>query len=173
MKNWFKRDGLTAYERDIVENIEKHGCHITGVFDPDGDAPSFAYSVGFTRTLEKTGNPDYPEVIMFGLPREVVGPAINSLLAMCAAGQPLVEGERLEAFFGEYDAVVRLVHETQIVENYLNSAMWYHRTQMGRPLRDVAMIVWPDATGLYPWEEGCEAWVQSDQPALYEPRLDS
>lgn len=173
MRNLFKRDGLSAFEREIVSNIEKHGCHIMAVFDPNGDKPSFAYSVGYTRTLEKIGKRDCPEVIMFGLPRDVVGPAINSLLAMCAAGQTLDDGDRLESFFGEYDAVVRIVHETQIAEEYLNSALWYHRTQMGRSLRKVAMIFWPDQNGVFPWEEGCEEWVRRDQPALYEPRLDS
>ena len=162
---------LTEFEREIIANVEKHGCHIMGVFDPEGAEPNFAYSVGFTRTLEKVGKPDCPEVILFGLPRDVVGPAINSLLAMCAAGQTLRDGERLESFFAAYDAVVRMVHETRIEEKYLNSALWYHRTQMGRSLSKVAMIVWPDRNSVFPWEEGCEEWVRRDQPALYEPRL--
>ena len=173
MRNWFKKEGLSEIERKIVANVDMHGCHLNGVFDPDGEGPSFVYSIGFTKTLEKTGKPGYPEVIIFGLPGDFCGPAINQLLAMCAAGQSLSEGEHLEGFFGDYDGVVRMVHPSQIDEDYFNSAMWFHRTQMDRELTNVAMLVWPDASGIYPWEDGCEEWVRADQPAIYEPRLSS
>ncbi len=173
MRNWFKKDGLSKGEREIVGNVDKHGCHLNGVFDPEGDEPNFVYSIGFTKTLEKVGIPDFPEVIIFGLPGDFCGPAINQLLAMCAAGQELNEGVRLDEFFGDYDGIVRLVHPSRIEEEYLNSAMWYHRTHMDRELLKVAQLVWPDASGVFPWEEGCEEWVRADQPALYEPRLAS
>ena len=92
---------------------------------------------------------------------------------MCAVGQKLDEHCRVEGFFGNYDGVVRMVHPSRIDEEFFNSAIWYHRTQMDRELGKVAMLVWPDADGVFPWEDGCEAWVQADQPALYEPRLAS
>lgn len=173
MKNWFRKDELSDFEREIIENVEKNGCHINAVFDPEGKDPSFAYSVGFTKTLEKVGRGKNPEVIMFGLPDEVYGPAINELLAMAAAGQSLNDGTRIDKFFGSYDAVFRTVHPSQITEEYFTSALWYHRTQMGRQLDNVAMIVWPDSNGTFPWESECEEWVKNDQPALYEPRLHS
>ncbi len=173
MRNWFHKDGLSRFERELIANVDKHGCHINGVFDPDGEDPSFAYSIGFTKTLEKVGLPGFPEVVVSGLPGDVCGPAINGLLAMCAAGQRLDDGTRLEKFFGDYDAVVRKVHPSQISEDLFNSAIWFHRTQMERELVDIAMIVWPDSNGVFPWDDACEQWVKDDQPALYEPRLRS
>lgn len=171
MKGWFRRDTLNEAERQIVANVDKHGCHINAVFDADGNDPSFAYSIGFPKTLAKVNKGDAPEVIAFGLPNEVYGPAINALLAMCAAELDLVEGERIPCFFGEYDCVVRTVHGSWIEDEYLASAIWYHRTQLGRELTKVSMLVWPDEEHRFPWEDGCADWVRAVQPTLYEPRL--
>ncbi len=165
---------LSDYEQTVIDNVEKHGCHLVGVFDNEGNEPDFVYSVGFTKTLEKVGKPDFPEAIVFGLSGDVSGPALNQLMALCAGGYiKLEDGERIEQYFGEYDAVVRKVHPSWIDETYFNSAIWYHRTQMKRELHSAAMVVWPDAEGVFPWEDGCADWVREDQPALYVPRLNS
>jgi len=52
---------LTEYEQDIVDNVEEHGWQATYVFDPDGDEPTFAYSIGFPKTL------NCPDFIIIGL----------------------------------------------------------------------------------------------------------
>ena len=172
MRNWFKKGGLTSYERSIVDNVDKHGCFITAVFDPDGDPlSSFAYSIGFAKTAEKAGVKPLPEVILFGLPNNVYAPAINELLQIGIGGFPMVDGAKVEKFLGEFDCVFRAVHESWLTEEYLNSAMWYHRTQMNRKLEDVMMVVWPDASHRFPWDNGCDEWVRSAQPALYQPRI--
>jgi Domain of unknown function (DUF4262) len=173
LRNWFRKDGLSKIEREIISNVDLHGCHLNGVFDPDGQEPSFVYSIGFTKTMQKLNKPDFPEVIICGLPGDYCGTAINELLAVCAAGQELHEEARIEGFFGDYDGIVRMVHQSRIDEEFFNSAIWYHRTQMNRELEKVAMLVWPDANGVFPWEDGCEVWVKKDQPALYEARLAS
>lgn len=156
---------VTAFEQQIVENVDRHGCHINWVFDAEVPEPPFAYSVGFTKTLGA------PEVILFGLPQETCGPAINALLQMCAAGMTLEEGQVIPEFFGEYDCTVRMVHESWLTEEYFASALWYHRTQMGQALRHVAMIVWPDEHHRFPWDGGCADWVRADQPALYNSKV--
>jgi hypothetical protein len=153
------------FERKIINNVDRHGCHVNWIFDAEGPEPAFAYSIGFTKTL------GVPEVVIFGLPQETCGPAINALLAMCAGGLVLTEGARIPKFFGEYDCVVRMVDESWLIQSYFASALWYHRTQSGQALRHVAMIVWPDANHKFPWEDGCADWVRADQPALYEPRI--
>lgn len=173
MRNWFGKDGWSKFEREIMSNVDKHGCHLNAVVDPDGHAPTFVYSVGFTKTMQKLEKSGFPEVIIFGLSGDYCAKAINELLALCAAGQELEEQARIEGFFGDYDGVVRMVHESNIVTDYFNSAIWYHPTQMNRELEKIAMLVWPDANGVFPWEDECEAWVRADQPALYEPRLNS
>ncbi|MBX9886291.1 MAG: DUF4262 domain-containing protein [Novosphingobium sp.] len=165
MLGWFKKGGVTDYEREIIANVEKHGCHVNWVFDEQDGDPAFAYSIGFTKTVGG------PEVILFGLPQETCGQAINYLLVLRAGGLALVEGARISGIFGDYDCIVRMVHESWLIQSYFASALWYHRTQMEQPLTEVAMLVWPDADHVFPWEEGCADWVRADQPELYLPRL--
>jgi hypothetical protein len=161
----FRKKPIDAFEKAIIHNVDRHGCHINWIFDEDKSDPPFAYSIGFTKTL------GLPEVVLYGLPRETAGPAINALLAMCAAGQPLDDGARLERFFGEYDCIVRRVDESWLIQSHFASALWYHKTQMGSVFESAVMLVWPDADHKFPWEEGCAEWVRNDQPALYEPRI--
>ena len=165
MMNWFKKGGATPYERDIIKNVEKHGCHINWVFDEKDSNPAFAYSIGFTKTVGG------PEVILFGLPQETCAQTINHMLVLRAGGLVLEEGARVSGIFGEYDCIVRMVDESWLIQSYFASALWYHRTQMGQPLAEVAMLVWPDADHVFPWEDGCADWVRADQPELYHPRL--
>lgn len=156
---------INEFEQTIIDHVNRHGCHINWVFDENSAVPAFAYSIGFTKTVGA------PEVVMFGLARETCGPAINALMAMCAAGQTLTEGTRIHQFFGPYDCVIRMVDPSWLIRDYFASAIWYHQTQSGEPLREVAMVVWPDAEHKFPWEEGCADWVRADQPPLYEPRI--
>lgn len=165
MMDWFKEGGATDYERKIIANVEKHGCHINWVFDENEENPAFAYSIGFTKTVGG------PEVILFGLPQDTCVTAINQLLVMRAGGLVIEELAQISGIFGDYDCIARMVHESWLIQSYFASALWYHRTQMGQPLVDVAMLVWPDANYRYPWEECCADWVRTDQPELYNPRL--
>jgi hypothetical protein len=171
MRNWFRKDGLSKSQREIISNVDRHGCHLSGVFDPEGREPSSVCSIGFTKTMQKLEKPDFPEVVIFSLPGDFCGPAINELLALCAAGQELNEGSVIPNFFGDYDGVVRMVHQSHLGKDFFVLAAWYHLSQMNRELEKVAMLVWPDAKGIYPWDEECEAWVKADQPALYDRNL--
>jgi hypothetical protein len=157
---------LSPYEEQILANVREHGCHITCVLDPDELDPPFAYSTGF---VESVGQ---PEVILFGLPKDVMHYAINATLDQCRAGLKLEEGTRVENVLEGYALVVRKVRPENIVIDYLNSAMWHHRLRSGAPLEEVVQLVWPGVTtNLYPWDRDCPPEVRDAQPALYETRL--
>lgn len=164
MMNWFKKGGADPFERDIIRNVEKHGCHINWVFEENDGGPAFAYSIGFTKTVSG------PEVILFGLPQATCAQIINHMLVLRAGGLNLHEGARISGVIGDYDLIVRMVDESWLIQSYFASALWYHRTQMGQPLTDVAMLVWPDANNVFPWEDDCANWVRADQPELYHSR---
>jgi hypothetical protein len=163
--NWFKIGGVTAYEKNIAKNVDKHGCHINWIFDPESKDPAFAYSVRFTKTL------GVPEIILFRLPQETCASAINHLLVLCAGGVAFHEGALISGLFGEYDCAARMVHESWLIQSYFASALWYHRTQTGQPLSNLAMLVWPDSDHDFPWDDGWADWVRANQPELYNPRL--
>ena len=152
------------YERKILDTIDQSGCFITVVFDPEGEEPKFAYSVGFPHTVQQG------EVIAFGLPTELLGSMINNTLRQCREdGLTLGEGTRISGLLEGFDVIARRVHSNRIEREYLNSAMWHHKGRFGEPLTEVYQLVWPSSvTGLFPWDEGVAQDVIDAQPALYE-----
>jgi hypothetical protein len=159
------REPQTEYEEKIVRFVETHGCFIVSVFDPDDDVVPFSYSIGFTKSLGQ------PEVVLFGLPGKTAHPLINDLFRLCQDGLKLVDWAIIDGLVVDYRCIARSVDESWIIQSQFASALWYHRTQMNSALEDVVQIVWPDADGIFPWQEGCADWVIADQLALYEPRL--
>ena len=162
-------EAFTDYERNILDKIDEFGCFISLVFDPDGNDPNFAYSVGFPHSIKQG------EVVVFGLSNKLLGSTINGTLKQCRDdGLVLADGLRISGLLDGFDVIARSVHPSNIQREYLNSAMWHHMGRYGEPLSEVYQLVWPSAaTGLFPWDEGCHPDVIALQPALYATRLNS
>ncbi|MEP2103471.1 MAG: DUF4262 domain-containing protein [Parasphingorhabdus sp.] len=158
---------LNEFEQRLLENVDQHGCQVNWVFDENGEDPDFAYSVGFRKTASQ------PEVIVFGLKRELMLYMVNETLRQCREeGLKLSEGIVVSDLIEGFDCIARRVHPSQIDEGYFNSSMWFHEREFGSELSEAFQIVWPGALeGLYPWDEGCSEETIEAQPALYEPRL--
>ncbi len=149
----------TEYEQEILDAVDEHGWFCTAVFDPDGAAPDFAYTVGFTRTL------DLPEFIMFGLPLKTLHGILWDVFRALKAGRAPEDGQRWSDLIEGYDCMLRRVHPTQVIREHFNSALWFRGDQ---PLT-AFQVVWPDRDGRFPWDPGCAQGVRDDQPALYLP----
>lgn len=159
---------LSAFEEKILSNVACHGCQVNFIFDPDGDDPSFSYSIGFPETVGQ------PEVIIFGLDRQVMHFMVNETLRICRMGFVLEDGVRIGGLLEGFECVAREVAPHNLVPDYFNSAMWFHRYQTGRDLERAVQIVWPGAVdGLFPWDAGSAQTVIDAQPALYERELNS
>ena len=159
-------NGLTDYECDLIDHVEKDGCFIPYVFDPDGIEPAFGYSVGFTRTVRQ------PEVIVFGLPMELVSFMINETLAQCRQGFRLDDWAEINGLLDGHRCILRRVGPEAIEREFFNSAMWYHQHEFGLPLDSAFQIVWPGSVNkLFPWDDGCSPDVIEAQPVLYGRRL--
>jgi hypothetical protein len=157
-----------SYEQDIVDNVERAGCHITTVFDPDGVDPSFAYSVGFPQTVKQ------PDVIVFGLPHEIMSHMINAMLDQCRSVFRMADFKHVEGLLEGHHCVLRAVQSQFIVPDFFNSAMWFNLRQTGEEMTNAFQLVWPGAIdGLFPWEPGSSQEVREYQPALYGRHLNS
>lgn len=154
---------LTEFEQRIVANVEEYGCHVMHVFDPDGVEENFSYSIGFPVSVSQ------PEVIAFGLPRNLMHSMINEVHRQCRDGLIMEDGLRVSDLIEGFECELRSVGPKHIVAEYFGSAMWFHRTQTEQPLAGAFQIVWPGAAnGLFPWDEGASQDVIDAQPALYE-----
>jgi hypothetical protein len=156
-------DKLADYELKILANVEKYGCHVTTVFDPENQDPSFAYSTGFTETAGQG------EIIVFGLDHELMHRMINTILQSCRDGLSLTDGERIEGVLDGFDVIARQIPPTAIDREHFNSAIWFHRLRFGTELCSAFQIVWPGAQdGLFPGDDRCDQLVVGMQPALYK-----
>ncbi|MEM1418751.1 MAG: DUF4262 domain-containing protein [Myxococcota bacterium] len=150
------------YEREMLEIIEEHGWFSQGVFDPDGTTPSCRYTVGFAR------EPDLPELIVLGLPLDVMHHMLWQVFDRLQDGAVIREGAEWPGLLaGDYVCVTRRVPEARIAEaeNHLATWYWRYRGYEGTP--PLYQLVWP-STGSkqYPWDEGCPADVVAAQGRL-------
>ena len=115
-----------ANDRHVARDIERYGCHVISVFDPDGRLPSFSYSIGIQ---DSSGAPD---VIVFGLRPEL---ARRARYVRYAYGCARYDGER------EYSMVQLVWPSTKGVWPWNKSASkWLVRNQpmLGRKRPDRA-----------------------------------
>lgn len=158
---------LTEYEARLLQNIENHGCQVTYVFDPTGEHKAFSYSAGLPISIGQ------PDVIVFGLSKELMHFMINEVAAQYRKGLELFEGQIIEGLIEGYPCVARRVLSENI-EDYFSSAMWVHGRALGRPMDVAFQLVWPGVEQrLFPWEEGCDEAVIAAQPPLYTQRMNS
>jgi hypothetical protein len=151
-------------EDQILDAVDFHvnrvGNAVQGVFDPDGKEPTYAYTIGnCTRGM--------PELIMSGLPPEVLQALLNDASRMMREGtlkvvDHLVTGELAQG----YNTVFRLVkseiarEQTGVLNAYCR---WKH---LAYP--EVFQLVFPDTQHRFPWDADCEARTRRAQPVWYE-----
>jgi hypothetical protein len=155
---------LDPDDQRIVDCIAQHGFYSQGVFG-GGDEPEFRYSVGFWETLAS------PEVIICGLPLDLMHNMLWEMFRQIKAGRTLSDGARWSDLIDDFDCISRPVHPTQIREHF-GFALWYRHFRTGSVEGLAAyQVFWPGKLeGLYPWQENCAQVVRDSQPALYLPR---
>lgn len=145
-------------EKRIVADIEKYGWHVTGVFDPKGINPPFAYSTGIFNTTGK------PELIVVGVHLSTAAKIINKY------------GDRIKDDLASYDAncfygdllegfkVLMIEAGAQAKTEYTLSCKWLYKG-VDFPL---LQCVWESEDHLWPWEAGASEGLRRDQPILSE-----
>lgn len=170
-------------EQQILENIEEFGCHITIVAPPeegdedfiaemdqddDDEDETFAYSVGFPRTVGQ------PDVIVFGFSTELSAAVINGVLGMCREGFVMEDWKEVDGLLKGHRCILREVEPEYLDPYYFNSAIWFSEHEMDTKFTRAIQIVWPGVDdGLYPWDKGCSDAVRDLQTPLYRTSLNS
>lgn len=134
-------DKIEVLAKMEMETIIEHGHEVRVIF-PDEPGPGmFAYSVG--RSVK-----DRPELLVTGnLPPEVLGHIINRV-AEIDDETPLVAGVDLDEVLDGFR--VRLVEVRDMDE----AEMFGVTTHFGTEETSALQILWPDADGRFPGEEG-------------------
>lgn len=142
-------------EQRILKDIEQFGCHVTSVFDPKQEEPSFSYSIGLTKTLGA------PEVIIVGVRPELGHSLVNIFMDRVRAGELFVAGTPYLGFLNGFPVYFRQVLEAHR-KTYMLSATWLY----GGTDYQALQIVYPTTDGIWPWDAAASDWFRGNQPLL-------
>src|SRR5262245_35727686 len=86
---WFREQTLQPDEKKLVDDVEKHGCHVISVRE-EGGFPGWCYTVGLADVLE------CPELIVIGLKPEVAHSLLNECARRLQQGLRIGERQRVD-----------------------------------------------------------------------------
>jgi Domain of unknown function (DUF4262) len=154
---------LDQADSDWLAMIDDQGWSVTKVFDPSGDHPDSAFSVGLTYRFQQ------PEVLLIGLPLDLMQAMINIVGQAMEEGDRFIEGTvREDLLEGDYACRFVNVHPAWY-EQYLGSTLWFNRLFLPERQLSILQCVWPNRNGTYPWDPTADASFRELQPVLRDP----
>lgn len=142
-------------EQLISQNIKEHGYHI-GVVDGDDYLPSFAFSIGLYKTY------NHPEVILFGLPKEIMQVALNTICQNVQKKQVYSIGTEYNDLLNKYPVQFVEVQKENYF-NYLDYCKYFYNDTDNFP---ALQLIWTDKKGHFPWDKAFDEEWKFNQPLL-------
>ena len=125
----------------IVETVGRCGWALQLIDAGDGESqPAFAYTVGLHKTFGA------PELIVVGLPHNVMGHILNDLGERIKSGGTLPVGEPILGILEGYPVRLREVRSPDSYREHVGYALWFNQGY------DFALqqVLWPDRDGRFP-----------------------
>ena len=144
---------MDEHEAQTLADVDRFGWSVLKVSNDAG--PDFAYSVGMFRTL------GHPEILLFGLPLDVMHQLINDVGARVRGGTRYKAGQVTDEFLEGYDVTFRTVPTFQY-EGHLGWANWLY----GGTEYPVLQLIYPDRQHRWPWDASVEVGFRENQPVL-------
>lgn len=148
------------YDRRLLADVTTIGWHHVHV-QSDGKEPAFAFSLGFFANYGR------PEIIVFGLPAKTANEFLNIVAIKVAGGQEELVPFKAYENIAEDSRIAFIPVARRYYPAYLGYAGWFY--QSIRADFPLLQMVWPDRSGVLPWESGYDLGLASAQPLLYEP----
>lgn len=146
-----------AWVDRLCARVREHGQAVVAV-PADEHGPAFAYTVGLPHTAGA------PELAMLGLPIQVMHTLLNGVAARVRVGAEAADGTRVDGLLADGLALVLKDTEPGWHPAFFRQTGRFHRAAV--PVRQV---VWPDRSGVFPWEDGFDEACHTAQPALWVP----
>lgn len=148
-----------ANDGRVADDVERYGCHVVSVFDPEERHPTFSYSIG----IESSSGA--PEAIVIGLSPKLGHSVINTYNRQVRAGTRFERGRPYPGFLDGFDIYVEPAKPARTVEYTLGCDRYYH----GRGY-SVVQLIYPTTAGVWPWHKRASAWFLANQPMLGRKR---
>ncbi|MCR6486303.1 DUF4262 domain-containing protein [Amycolatopsis sp. OK19-0408] len=122
--------------------------------------PSWAFTIGLWHSYRA------PELAMFGLDADVMHELLNQLAERVKAGHPPAADTEIDDLLeGRTRLAVRETDDSWRAPLFGTSIGFYRATR-GVPTHQV---VWSDADGRFPWQDGYPGRLADAQPNLWQP----
>lgn len=134
----YEESAESAYFQHCQELINRHGCMVQGVLPSTADELPFCYTVGLTPRGR-------PEFIIDGIVPDVATAILNSLVALAMDGVHLDTDIDIHGIINGLPLRLLWVIDTD--------DLGIARRMYGEHVAAM-QVTWPDAQGVFPWEEG-------------------
>jgi hypothetical protein len=150
---WVRHD---RGEDFIIEAVQEYGWAVQLIPAGDETEPAFAYTVGLFASF------GHPELIVFGLPHDVMHAMLNACGELVRSGTKLSSRVLLDGVLEQRPVRLSSVVERRSYEQHVGYAMWFNK---GREF-PLLQVTWPDKRGHFPGDDGFDAGVRQLQPLL-------
>ncbi|MEM9348482.1 MAG: DUF4262 domain-containing protein [Planctomycetota bacterium] len=149
---------MSTDKQQNIYALEGRGCHTVCIESSDG-SPDTAFSVGLNDLFE------HPEIIILGSASDVLVHTVGWAIHNLRRGKRFDSGELYDGFFDAFAVTTRPVNP-KWHDKYFGYAS-QHLTGLKWPeTLQAVQLLWPDKSGRFPWEEGCDEQVVRLQPLL-------
>jgi len=155
-----KTKGLPAPDVKVLQDIQRVGWHVTGVFASEGEeGPEWAFSIGLFHSF------GHPEVMIVGLPFGCCMDVVNVIGKQVQRGHRYDSEHLYNDILDEpYECAFRQV-DRRHYRAYVGYALWFYEDD---PF-PLFQCFWPDKERHLPWDAACNEYVRSVQPLLFTP----
>ena len=148
-------DEQAAYDQRVSHDIEKFGCHIMSVFDPEGQDLNFSYSIRIQKKVNA------PEAIVIGLNPKLGHALISHYHHGVRDGKSYLPNVAYEGFLDGFPIYIEPVTAPRHHDLMLGCERYY-----GDVGYRAVQLIYPTTKGLWPWEPGVTDTFIKNQPML-------
>ena len=146
-----------ASDEKLLSDIDKFGWHMVAI-EEDATGPEYIFTVGLFYTFE------HPEIVIMGLPRDIMCQFLEDIVSLIRTGKKYSNLFR-DTDLASFPITFRNVNPEKYKE-YLGYATWFYKP-LSAPF-PVLQFVWPDKSGLFPWETDYDSRFLTRQHLLYK-----
>lgn len=138
-------------ETSIKNHIQEYGWRFQYVFDAEGLKESFAYTIGFEESF------DHPEIMVFGLDREIMHSLLQEVAVAVKGGAKFQPDQRYtDILSGDFEVIFKPL-KSEFYSEYAGVASDYYEDAVR-----MYVMFWPDKNNVLPTEPGCQLTVQDE-----------